>query len=57
MPMGDETTILCDEDADRCEELAHPPMPIADVLVELLAQYQARFPEMRLTVIESSSAA
>jgi len=55
--MNEEWTVFCDEQQDRREPLGPQPTPIGDVLAELLAQYQARFPEMRLTVIESSSAA
>jgi hypothetical protein len=33
-----------------------PPQPLRDVLVELLAAYQTRFPELRITLVETSAA-
>ncbi len=33
------------------------PQPIGAVLAELLAQYQARFPQVRIAVVETSSVA
>jgi hypothetical protein len=36
---------------------ADEPHHIGEVLSELLAQYQARFPELRVTVVETSVAA
>jgi hypothetical protein len=33
------------------------PQPIGAVLAELLAQYQARFPQVRITVVETPTAA
>jgi hypothetical protein len=33
------------------------PQPIGEVLAELLAQYQARFPEVRITVAETPTTA
>jgi hypothetical protein len=33
------------------------PQLIGQVLAELLAQYQARFPEVRIAVVETSAAA
>jgi hypothetical protein len=31
--------------------------PIGDILKELLAQYEARFPEVRVTVVETAAMA
>lgn len=33
------------------------PQPIGEILAELLAQYQARFPEVRIAVIETPAVA
>lgn len=33
------------------------PQPIGEILAELLAQYQTRFPEARVTVVETPAAA
>jgi hypothetical protein len=33
------------------------PQPIGAVLAELLTQYQARFPEVRIAVVETPAAA
>ena len=33
------------------------PQPIGAILAELLAQYQARFPEVRINIVETSAAA
>jgi len=33
------------------------PQPIGAVLAELLAQYQARFPQVRITVVETPAVA
>jgi hypothetical protein len=33
------------------------PQSIGQVLAELLAQYQARFPEARIAIVETSAAA
>ena len=32
------------------------PQPIGEILAELLAQYQIRFPEVRLSVVETPAA-
>jgi hypothetical protein len=55
----EETTLGCDEEPRPHSRRADRVAPIADVLAELLAQYQARFPEIKidLTVVDSSSAA
>jgi hypothetical protein len=41
-----------EESTDRGE-----PAAIGEVLAELLAQYQARFPEVQITVVEVPTAA
>jgi hypothetical protein len=33
------------------------PQPIGEILAELLAQYQARFPEVRIAIVETSAVA
>ena len=33
------------------------PQPIGTILAELLAQYQIRFPEVRITIVETHVAA
>ena len=33
------------------------PQPIGTILAELLAQYQVRFPEVRITVVETPAVA
>ncbi len=40
------------EPEDRAE-----PRPIGAILAELLAQYQARFPDARVSIVETSAAA
>lgn len=42
-------------DSDSCS--IDGPQPIGAILAELLAQYQIRFPEARLTVVETPVAA
>ena len=42
---------------DRTVEARSEPKPIAAILAELLAQYQARFPEARICVVETPAAA
>ena len=41
------------EGKDRPRE----PQPIGAILAELLAQYQTRFPEVRIAVVETTAAA
>jgi hypothetical protein len=45
------------ENEDREREDRQGPQPIGAILAELLAQYQARFPEVRIAVIETPVAA
>jgi hypothetical protein len=42
---------------NRESEERRGPQPIGAVLAELLAQYQARFPEVRIAVVETPVAA
>ena len=45
------------ENKNRVPEDRSEPQPIGAVLAELLAQYQARYPEARFAVVETSAAA
>jgi len=38
---------------DRPQETVETPPTIGQVLAELLAQYQVRFPDVRITVVET----
>jgi hypothetical protein len=44
---------------EQREERGHHdgPQPIGEILAELLAQYEARFPAVRFTVVETPVAA
>jgi hypothetical protein len=53
--MDDQITAFQDSGWD--DEGAGEPQAIGDILADLLAQYQARFPEVNITVVEISSAA
>ncbi len=46
-------TTFCDEQRERDGE----PQPVGEILEELLAQYEARFPNIRITVVETAAAA
>ena len=43
-------------DSER-EDRPREPQPIGVVLAELLAQYQVRFPEVRIAVVETPAVA
>ncbi len=46
------------ENEDRQgEDRGREPQPIAAILAELLAQYQTRFPEVRIAVVQTPAAA
>ncbi len=45
-----------EEDFDRREDRGGEPQPIGEILAELLAQYEARFPEVQLCVVETEVA-
>jgi len=45
------------ENEAREREECREPQPISVILAELLAQYQARFPKIRITVIETPAGA
>ena len=46
------------ENGDREREDRHgEPQPIGAILVELLAQYQVRFPEVHIAVVETPAVA
>jgi hypothetical protein len=43
-------------DDDFEERANREPQPIGEVLAELLAQYQVRYPEARLSIVETAAA-
>ena len=45
------------EDREREDRRRGEPQPIAAILAELLAQYQTRFPEVRIAVVETPAVA
>jgi hypothetical protein len=45
------------QDEGREREERREPQPIGEILAELLNQYQARFPEVRITVVETPATA
>jgi hypothetical protein len=45
-----------EEDFDRREEGGGQPQPIGEILAELLARYQAKFPDVQVSVVEAASA-
>jgi hypothetical protein len=45
-----------EEEFDRREDCDSEPQPIGEVLAELLARYQTRFPEVRISVVEAAAA-
>ncbi len=45
------------EREDRERKDRGEPQPIGAILAELLAQYQARFPEVRIAVVETPAVA
>jgi hypothetical protein len=45
------------EKKNREPDNRREPQPIGAILAELLAQYQARFPEARINIVETSAAA
>jgi hypothetical protein len=53
--MDDHVTAFDGSDWD--DERAGEPQALGDILADLLARYQARFPEVNITVVEVSSAA
>ena len=42
---------------ERKDEQQRGPQPIGAILADLLAQYQARFPEIQITVVETPAVA
>ena len=46
-----------EDDFDWDDEEAGEPQAIGDILADLLAQYQARFPAVNITVVEVPAAA
>jgi DNA-binding transcriptional LysR family regulator len=45
-----------DDEPDRRERQGDGPQPIGEILAELLAQYQRRFPEVNLILVETPAA-
>ncbi len=45
------------ENKDREPEDRREPQPIGAILTELLAQYQTRFPEARIVIVETPAVA
>jgi hypothetical protein len=45
------------DDFDGREERGTGPQPIGEVLAELLAQYQVRFPSINIVVVETAATA
>ncbi len=45
-----------DSRQNRCEQKAEP-QPIGEILEELLAQYERRFPDVRIAVVETPATA
>jgi hypothetical protein len=45
------------EDSGQRDQRNDGPQPIGEILAELLAQYQIRFPEARIAVVETPAAA
>jgi hypothetical protein len=46
-------TTLCGDERERGGE----PQPIGEILQELLAQYEARFPEINVVVVDAAATA
>lgn len=44
-------------DDRRPEERDRGPQPVGDILAELLARYQVRFPEAKIVVVHAPTAA
>jgi hypothetical protein len=51
-----ENISVFEEDFDRREDRGGEPQPIGEILAELLARYQARFPEVQVSVVETAVA-
>ena len=52
-----DETLISFADDERGERTDSEPRAIGEVLAELLAQYQARFPEANIAVVDVSAAA
>ena len=52
----DSRISVFEEDFDGREDRPGQPQPIGEVLAELLARYQARFPEVQVSVVETEAA-
>jgi hypothetical protein len=46
-------TTFCDDERQRDGE----PQPVGEILEELLAQYERRFPDLHITVVETAATA
>jgi hypothetical protein len=54
--MKNRISELENEERQR-EDRRREPQPIGAILAELLAQYQTRFPEVRIAIVETPAAA
>ena len=45
------STTICDDERDG------EPQPVGEILEELLAQYEAKFPGIHITVVETAATA
>ncbi len=55
--MDDQSSARACDERRWDEETGGEVCTIGDVLAELLARYQDRYPEIRITLVETSSAA
>ena len=46
-------TTFCDDERERDGE----PQPVGEILEELLARYERRFPDVQITVVETAATA
>ncbi len=55
--MNPDSVIVDDDDFPPVEQRGGDAEPIGDVLAELLARYQAQYPELNLAIVELPSTA
>lgn len=48
---------ICVQDEGREQGDRQEPQPIGEILAELFAQYQTRYPDIRIAVVESPAVA
>jgi hypothetical protein len=53
----DQLMTTQDDRRERQDEQRGGPLPIGDVLTELFARYQARFPELQITIVHTTAEA